>query len=229
MGLDPGNVNLVARILRGRYCDFSHYNKRNPFDELLFIICSTRTHEGNYREAFRRFRRAFPRNIDILSARVSALEAVLRDGGLSNKKARWIRSIATRLNEAFGHVTLSPLHEWSDERCEEFLTSLPGVGKKVARCVMMYSFRRHVFPVDEHCWRISTRLGWIRRTRKNRSGSPRDEDRLQARIPAGLRLSLHVNMISLGREYCVSQSPRCNACPIKSCCRRIGVNHARAG
>jgi endonuclease III len=81
--------------------------------------------------------------------------------------------------------------------------------------------------VDEHCWRISTRLGWIRRTRKNRSGSPRDEDRLQDRIPPSLRFSLHVNMISLGREYCVSQRPRCEACPINAYCRRIGVRSRR--
>ena len=218
------NVCEIARVLRNRYYDFSHYNKSDPFDELLFIICSTKTSEVGYRGTYRALRKRFPRRQMLASASRSEIAKVIKTGGLSNKKASAIRGIVLYVMSRFGRLTLAPLKRWSDRECEDFLVSLPGVGKKVARCVMMYALGRQVFPVDEHCWRVSRRLGWIRQTRRNRSGSPRDGERLQSNIPPELRYSLHVNMVSLGREYCVAQRPRCGECVLKNLCRRIGVS-----
>lgn len=114
-------------------------------------------------------------------------------------------------------------YKMGDAEAEAFLLSLPGVGKKVARCVLMYSLGRQVFPVDTHCWRIARRLGWVRPIQKDKHCAPRDMDRLQSKIPLELRHSLHVNIISLGREICTPTTPRCNECPISAWCPRIGV------
>jgi endonuclease-3 len=124
----------------------------------------------------------------------------------------------------FGEPTLKPLHKMSDEDAEAFLLTLPGVGKKVARCVLMYSLGRQVSPVDTHCWRIARRLGWVRPTQKDKHCAPRDMDRLQFKIPPELRHSLHVNMISLGCEICTASVPRCKECPIAVVCPRIGMS-----
>ncbi len=48
-------------------------------------------------------------------------------------------------------------------------------------------------------------------------------DRLQAMLPPHLRLSLHVNMLSLGREFCRAANPRCGKCSVRAFCRRVGV------
>jgi endonuclease III len=224
----PRSVYEVAGVLRDQYHDFSHYNKSDPFDELLFIICSTKTSEVGYRGTYRALRKRFPRREMLASASSSEIAKVIKTGGLSNKKASAIRGIVLTVMRRFGRLTLSPLKRWSDRECEDFLVSLPGVGRKVARCVMMYALGRQVFPVDEHCWRISKRLGWIRQTRKNRSGSPRDEDRLQSKIAPHLRFSLHVNMISLGRDVCFSISPQCDKCVIRELCPRRGLNQSRS-
>ena len=42
----------VAAALKKRYRDFNHYNLKDPLDELLFIICSTKTGEASYRSTF---------------------------------------------------------------------------------------------------------------------------------------------------------------------------------
>lgn len=217
------NVYEVATILKNKYRDFAHYNKSNPFDELLFILCSTRTSEVGYRDTYRSLRKRFPQNQMLACASKRAVAAAITKGGLSNKKAAAIKRIISLLVREFGRPTLAPLRQWPDEKCEKFLVSLPGVGRKVARCVMLYSLGREVFPVDGHCWRVSKRLGWIRQTRRNRSGSPRDEDRLQEKIPGPFRHSLHVNMISLGRNFCSALRPRCSICPITRECRKVGV------
>lgn len=208
----------VARLLKARYADFAHYNRRNPLEEMLFILCSVQTQESKYRKTYAALRRKFPRFTDLGSATACSIAEPLRFGGLSKTKARLIRRICKKISSDFGRLTLSPLARRSDAECQTLLTSLPGVGLKVARCVMLYSLNREVFPVDTHCWRICQRLGWVRQTREGVC-TPQDMDRLQEKIPAELRFSLHVNMISLGREICRSDIPRCEACPLSGQCR----------
>jgi len=220
----PKHAVEVTKLLRLRYRDFDHFNLADPLDELIFIICSTRTTERGYRDTYDALRRRFPTNDILSAASVERIADAIARGGLSQKKAMQIRGILDEVRARFGGLTLGELRSWSDAECEDFLLGLPGVGKKVARCVMLYALGRPVFPVDENCWRVSVRLGWIRRTRRNRSGSPRDEDRLQAKLPPQLRYSLHVNMISLGREFCTPNNPNCCACPLNSLCPKIGVN-----
>lgn len=219
----PPTVFEVAAALKNRYRDFNHYNLKNPLDELLFIICSTKTGEASYRSTYRSLKETFPTHLQIAEAPAEYIARPIVSGGLSNQKAKAIRDLFDVIMAKFGEPTLNPLRKMSDEEAEAFLLSLPGVGKKVARCVMMYSLRRQVFPVDTHCWRIARRLGWVRPTQKDKHCAPRDMDRLQAKIPPELRYSLHVNMISLGREICTPTIPRCDECPITVFCPKIGI------
>lgn len=223
MATNARQVHRVSRHLSEQYGNFAHFNRRNPLEELLFIICSIQTNEGLYRHTFSSLRAAFPRFRDLAEASQSEIAAAIELGGLAQQKARKISRVMSQLVEHFGKPTLSPLREMSGEECEAFLTSLYGVGKKTARCVMLYSLGYNVFPVDTHCWRISKRLGWVRPTRPDRSCSPRDMDRLQAKIPPKLRYPLHVNMVSLGRQVCTQRVAICDKCPIRSCCRRVGI------
>jgi endonuclease III len=204
--------------LRERYGDWDHHNRKNPLDELLFILCSTKTNENGYRGTYSALRRAFPRFDTIAEAPPEYLAKPLATGGLQHQKARAIRGICDAIVARFDKLTLAPLRAMPDAECEAFLTSLPGVGKKVARCVMMYSLGRAVFPVDTHCWRIARRLGWVRATRGDGHCAPRDMDRLQDKLPLPLRFSLHVNFVSLGRELCVAGKPRCAECPLADLC-----------
>jgi endonuclease III len=219
----PFAVWDVAAALKKRYHDFNHYNLKNPLDELLFIMCSTKTAEASYRSTFRALKETFPTHLHIAEAPAEYIARPIASGGLSNQKARAIRNLLDIIVAQFGEPSLKALRAMSDENAEAFLLSLPGVGKKTARCVLMYSLDRQVFPVDTHCWRIARRLGWVRPTQKDRHCAPRDMDRLQARIPPELRYSLHVDMISLGREICTPTAPRCDECPISAWCRKIGV------
>ncbi len=224
----PAAVRKVAATLKYRYHDFNHYNRKDPLDELLFIMCSTKTGEASYRNTFRALKEAFPTHLQIAEAPAEYIARPIASGGLSNQKAKAIRDLLDIIVAQFGEPSLKALRAMSDKDAEAFLLSLPGVGKKTARCVMMYSLDRQVFPVDTHCWRIARRLGWVRPTQKDKHCAPRDMDRLQAKIPPELRHSLHVNMISLGREICMPKTPRCDICPITVWCPKIGVPRTRS-
>lgn len=216
-------IEAVAAALRKRYRDHSHYNRRNPLEELLYILCSTKTQETSYRGTYAALRQEFPTFTKLAEAPAEYIAKPLVPGGLYRQKSRAIRRICDAILGRFGQLTLAPLRGMDDASCEGFLTSLPGVGKKVARCVMMYSLDRKVFPVDTHCWRVARRLGWVRPTQKDKHCAPRDMDRLQAKIPPSLRFSLHVNFVSLGREFCIAGHPRCAGCPLDRLCPKIAA------
>ncbi len=155
----------IAKELKNQYHDFSHHNRKNPLDELFFILCSVKRSEKVYLEAFKSLKRNFPSYELLAASPVDTISRVVSWGGLQNQKAAAAKEIIVRLIENFGRPTLAPLKKMSDEECESFLIGLPGVGKKIARCVMLYSLNRQVFPVDIHCLRISNRLGWNRNGR----------------------------------------------------------------
>lgn len=219
----PPGIHDVAATLTGRYRDHDHFNRKNPLEELLFILCSVKTSEKSYRRVYADFRREFPSFDRLAEAPAEKLAGPLVPGGLYRQKSVALRKTMDAIIERFGRLTLAPLHRFPDEQCERFLTSLPGVGLKVARCVMMYSLGREVFPVDTHCWRVSRRLGWVRPTTPDGHCSDRDMDRLQEKIPPDLRFSLHVNFLSLGRDVCTARNPACNSCPVSTHCRQVGV------
>lgn len=209
----------IADALREEYRDFSHDNKRNPFNELVFILCTVKTTRNNYARIYRSLRREFPTAKALQEASFDSIESAIRQGGLSRQRAKAIKGITDALVSEFGEATLSPLRRMPDHECEVFLTSLPRVGKKVARCVMLYSLGRKVFPVDTHCWRISLRLGWMPGINLPSHCREKDMDYLQDGVPEELRFTLHVNMISLGRKRCTPTAPRCTICPINVYCK----------
>ena len=213
-------IYKVALALRREYGDFAHYNKKNPLDELFFILCSVKRSEKVYLEAFKSLKQVFPRYELLAAASVNKISRAVSWGGLQNQKTAAAKEIVKRVIETFGRPTLAPLKKMSDDECERFLQELPGVGKKVARCVMLYSLDRQVFPVDAHCWRISNRLGWTGNRGNSRNITNSAMDHLQDLVPSALRFSLHVNMVSHGRKICTAHSPRCCECVIAAFCKK---------
>lgn len=190
-------------------------NKRNPFNELLYILLSSKTPPGRYQEVYRKLRQSYTRAEKLADARPQDIALVIKQGGLGNRKARAIASIARRLKEEFGRVTLAPLKKMTDQEAETFLSSLPEVSKKTARCVLMYALGRPVFPVDNHCFRIAQRLKWMPEAVYL---TGRRADELQAGIPEPLRRDLHVGMVLLGRNYCFPKNSQCSECPLLKFC-----------
>lgn len=190
-------------------------NKRNPLDELIFIQLSVRTRETAYLGTYPALRklvgRAWARLLVLPDAEVLR---VLEPGGMARVKLDRLRGQLARIRARFGRVTLAPLRTMEDGEIEAFLRSLPGVGPKVSRCVMLYSLDRDVFPVDSNCHRVLDRLGFLPAGVHVKAG----HDFLQALVPDGIRRSLHVNLIYHGRDRCIPGPPRCETCPLLDLC-----------
>lgn len=208
------SVHSICKILTRTYGDPRHGNPRKPLDDLIYIILSTRTRDPRFTKTFRALKRAFPNWNSVFPKHRRTLERILEPGGLGRLKARQITAILSSLRRSFGAVNLAPLTRMTDRAAERFLTSLRGVGPKIAKCVLMYTLDRQVLPVDVHVHRLATRLGFQTKKRPDTS-----QDLIESAIPAELRYSFHVNAVAHGRSLCLSRRPKCDRCPISSYCQ----------
>jgi endonuclease III len=214
------NVEKITAELVERFGHSTLGNKCNPFNELLYIILSSRTSLERCRNSYVSLKRKFRKFDDLAIATVDEIASTIVDGGLQKRKAKGISLISRQLIGLYGHVTLNPLTKMTDQEAEIFLLSLPEVNIKMARCVLLYSLKRNVFPVDTHCFHVAQKIGWIDR---KSSITKKRADKMQTRIPSNLRKDLHVGMVLLGRKYCTFKLSYCTECPIKKICKNASL------
>ena len=188
-------------------------NPADPVDDLVFVILSNRTSPVACERAFATLKSAFPSWEMLLSAPEGVLEALLQPAGLSRVKSRQIRESLQRIRADFGTCDLESLQGRSCDLISNYLTALPGVSDKVAKCVMLYTLNCAVLPVDTHVHRIALRLGWIVEKRADQSHAS-----LELLIPPQRRLAFHVDCVAHGRAMCTSRKPLCSACCVARHC-----------
>ena len=210
-----GKAYLASTRLSRQYGDPRHYNKSDPLDELIFIILSAKTTEASYLRTYDALKNAFDDWFHILDTPRGVVARIISSGGLSDKKEAQIRALLDDIRRRTRAESLNLLSEMSTNQAEEFLTSLPGVGLKTARCVLMYSLGREVFPVDTHVRRVLSQLGIIRFERL----SDKVQNSIQERVPSKLRYKLHINLVAHGRAICRARNPLCNSCVLSNICK----------
>jgi endonuclease III len=100
------------------------------------------------------------------------------------------------------------------EQSRAYLCALPGVGRKTAACVLLFSYGLPDIPVDTHVSRVGTRLGFFRPG----AGFEELHDEMLALTPEGQALELHVNLLRHGRRTCFARNPACQMCPLARMC-----------
>lgn len=222
---EPGSSDRLAVVRVAAALEQAHGstdlgNKTDPIEELVWIPLTRQTHRQNSVRSWQRI-------VDLggpqalLDITEEDLAALLKDAGFSRQKARWIKRSLEMIVERFGSLSLDETAGWPDAEVEAFLTTLPGIAVKSARCVMMYSLGRQVLPVDTHLRRLTERLGWVEPGLSER----RIHATLEDVVPAELRYGLHVNAIWHGRQVCRALRPRCGECVVRWGCA-YGVNEA---
>jgi endonuclease-3 len=191
-------------------------NKTDPYDELIYILMTVMTRSQP------RIDRAYDRLVELVGDRGwsalpdvddEALDDALRPLGFVNRRREQLREIARRVEADHGG-SLDTLRDLSDDEALAYLVSLPGVGVKTAKCVLMYSLGRAVLPIDIHVLRVAKRLGLV-----PLDASWEATDRLlETEVPDELKYDVHVGFVIHGRETCRSRDPDCGACVLSDLC-----------
>jgi len=119
-----------------------------------------------------------------------------------------------RVVQRRGAFNLDFLAAMPASQAEQVLLTLDGVGRKTARCTLLFGFGLDVFPIDTHIERILKRLGCFPKgltTTKLHEG-------IDQAIPRGIALSLHLNLITHGRRICHARRPGCPVCCLRRHC-----------
>jgi endonuclease-3 len=185
----------------------------HPIAELILTVLSQSTNDRNRDVAFLRLRDRFRSWEAVRDAPVDELEEAIRPGGISKVKSARIKSILKAIS-ATGEVSLDGLAELDVPAAQQYLTALPGVGRKTAACVLLFALGMHDVPVDTHVSRVGMRLRLLR------PGAPFEElhDTMLAITPRGEELELHLNLLRHGRRTCHARKPQCRACALRRMC-----------
>jgi len=217
--MNKRNLLAINRLLKEKYKSPRHGNKSNPLDELFFIVLSGATIEKNFGRAYSNLKRKYARWRDLLRASPGEVFQLIKHAGLGRKKAIALKRIVSIL-EKRSNFSLSYLKDFQAAEAIKELTTLPGVGVKSAKCVLMYSFKKPVFPVDTHVFKIMRRVGFLG---SDCSLSCADKY-LERVVPDNMKYDLHVNLVALGRKVCVAKRPKCEECCVRKYC-----NYGRKG
>lgn len=103
----------------------------------------------------------------------------------------------------------------------DLLLRLPGVGRKTANVIQAVAFGKAAMAVDTHIYRVSHRLGLVRKTDNN---PYKVELELKKHIPEEDIPDAHHWLLLHGRYICTSLKPKCDKCQFDDICPKLLEN-----
>ena len=216
----------------------------DPTSELVLTILSQNSADTNAEAAFAALRAAYPsaparagasselrsfagwggRGLPDLpppdwsavdAAPIAELIDVIRPGGLAPQKAPRIQAALRALLANGGGYSLEFLAAMPPLEARDWLAAIPGIGKKTASVVLLFSFGLPLMPVDRHVHRVSGRIGLI----PAKADADAAHDYYLAMLKPEQMYEAHVSLITHGRRTCHAQRPDCEHCPLAPRCR----------
>jgi len=213
----PGLLAFVLDGLREMYGLPTWERGRDPTDELVVTILAQHTSDLNAERAFGELRRRLPAWSDVEAASLADLEAASASGGLARQKAPRIQAALRAIRAERGDHSLEFLAAMAPLAARDWLTGIPGIGKKTASVVLLFSFGMPLMPVDTHVHRVTRRIGLV----PPKASPDEAHERLMADVPAQKVHEAHVNLITHGRRTCFARNPACFRCAVRARCRYV--------
>jgi len=209
-------IARVLRILQKRHSNTmlgTISRKWNHYKVLIATILSARcTDEVTERVAADLFKK-YPTAAKLAQAKPSDVKKIIHSIGFYNNKTKSIIAAAQMIHKDFRNKVPDNFDD---------LLKIPGVGRKVAGCVMVYAHGKDAIPVDTHVHRISNRLGWVKTKTPDQT-----EQALMKITPKKYWKMLNDTLVTHGKTICTPLSPFCSRCPVKKYCKRVGVTKSR--
>jgi endonuclease-3 len=201
--------------------------RMDPISQLVKSSISGRTQDAVSWDAFLRLRAAFKNWDDLADAPVAAVARIIEDVTFPADKARYLTTALRMIRDKVGWLSLSHLKGLTVDQARWELQALPGVGVKVAACVLNFSdLAMRALVVDSHVDRVAKRIGLV-----GAGDTTHTYHTLMGQAPdawtADDLFELHWLMKrGLGQMLCPHEGPKCGACPLKATCAKAGVGHS---
>lgn len=202
-------VRKIIQCLRKQYPHAKTALKfSSAFELLIATILSAQCTDKRVNIVTPNLFSIYPTVEDLAHADQEKVENIIKSTGFYRVKAKNIIATAQIIVNKYHGVVPSTLEE---------LTSLPGVGRKTAHCVLGGAFGINSgVVVDTHVLRISYRLGLTH----NQTPEKVEYDLMKV-VPKKDWYNFSNMFIEHGRAVCKALKPRCNECVINSLCPKI--------
>ena len=243
----PGLVEYVLDGLAERFGRPTWARVYDPTSELVLTILSANSADVNAEHAFELLRRRYPGRTEphpegsdqrlyrpgwggagledqappdwaaVEQAPLEELIDAIRPGGLAAQKAPRIQASLSAIRQARGDYSLEFLADMPARDARDWLTAVPGIGRKTASVVLLFSFGLPLMPVDRHVERVSKRIGLLKPT-ETADGA---HEAFLLLLQPDQMYEAHVNLITHGRRICHARRPECSVCPVAARCRYL--------
>ncbi len=178
--------------------------KHTSFQLLIATLLSSRTRDSTTIPIVKRLLARYTVPQDFVEAPIQQLEKALYSVGFYRVKARQVKELSKIILEKYKGAVPNTFEQ---------LTSLPGVGRKTANCILSYAFRQPAIATDTHVHRIANRLGWVK------TKTPEEtEEALKKIIPEELWRKVNSLFVGHGQTICFPRNPDCKGCPVNKYC-----------
>ena len=200
-------VSSLAETYPVAICVLNH---ESPFQLLAATILSAQCTDERVNLVTPELFCRWPTPQALAVAKQSDVEEVVHSTGFFRAKAANLIGMAAGLVEH---------HHGELPRTLVELTALPGVGRKTANVLLGTAFGiPSGVVVDTHVKRITTLLGLTQAT-----SAERIEQDLMALLPESEWINFSHRLIHHGRRICIARRPKCDECPLRPHCPRIGL------
>ena len=194
----------------------SAWSKKDPMSMLVDILLSHRTKDEQTAAAYDMLLKTFGNWEAVRDAPTQAVQDAIANVNWPEVKAPRIQAIMRQITEERGNLDLNFLRQMPVEEAAAWLNRFEGVGPKTTACVLLFSCRLPLLPVDVHVHRVSGRLGLIGK----KVTADNAHDLLQALLPQDARsiYNFHKALLRHGQRICGYEHPQCHKCPITDRC-----------
>ncbi len=205
----------VTRRLTEQYGEVP-FSSKDPMSQLVDIILSHRTRDEQTAAAYDNLLKRFGSWEAVRDAPTNEVQDTIANVNWPEVKAPRLQALMRRITEERGELNLDFLHDLPVGEGAAWLNRLEGVGPKTTACVLLFSARKPILPVDTHVHRVSIRLGLIGK----KVTADAAHDLLQALLPQDARsiYNFHKALLRHGQRVCVYDRPRCGKCVLTDLC-----------
>jgi endonuclease-3 len=198
------------------YYGVAPWSTKDPMSQLVDIILSHRTRDEQTAAAYDNLLRRFGSWEAVRDASTSEVQETIANVNWPEIKAPRLQTIMRQITEERGSLNLNFLCDLPVQEAAAWLNRFEGVGPKTTACVLLFSCRLPLLPVDVHVHRVSARLGLIGK----KVSADNAHNLLQALLPNDSQsiYNFHKGLLRHGQKICVFERPRCSRCVLTDVC-----------
>ena len=203
------NIELIEKYLDELFpnpkCEI---NYSNEYELLINIMLSAQTTDKRVNIVTKELYAKYNSLMSLSEADINDLKQIIHSLGNYNKKALFIKEIATTLVTKYNGIV---------PKNRQDLESLPGIGRKTVNVFLSELNIEPQIAVDTHVYRVSKRL----QLATGKDDVLKTEMKLRKAFKKENWNKRHLQMVLFGRYKCKAIKPECENCKLKEICKGV--------